>query len=34
MVKKLSSAKDLELDQMQVKAKAFEGEFMCACVNS
>ena len=34
MVKKLSSAKDLELDQMQVKVKAFEGELMCACVNS
>ena len=34
MVKKLSSAKDLELDQMQVKVKAFEGELMYACGNS
>ena len=34
MVKKLSSAKDLELDQMQIKVKGFEGELMCACINS
>ena len=32
MMKKMSSAKDIELDQMQLKVKAFEGEFMCACV--
>ena len=34
MVKKLSSAKDLELDEMQIRVKAFEGEFICACINS
>ena len=34
MVKKISSAKDLELDEMQIKVKAFEGELMCACINS
>ena len=33
MVKKISSAKDLELDERQIKLKAFEGEFMCACIN-
>ena len=34
MVKKISSAKDLELDQMQIRVKDFEGEYMCACVNN
>ena len=34
MMKKISNAKDLELDQMLVRVKDFEGEFMCACVNS
>ena len=29
MVKKISSAKDLELDEMQIRIKAFEGELMC-----
>ena len=33
MVKKISSAKDLELDEMQIRMKAFEGEFMCVCIN-
>ena len=33
MVKKISSAKDLELNQMQLKVKAFEGESMNACTN-
>ena len=33
MVKKISSAKDLELDQMQLKVKAFEGESMHAYPN-
>ena len=33
MVKKISSAKDLELDQMQLKVKAFEGESMHACMH-
>ena len=32
MMKKISSAKDMELDQMQIRIKAFEGEFVCACV--
>ena len=31
MVNKLSSAKDLELDQMQLKA--IEGDSMHACIN-
>ena len=35
VVKKISSAKDLELDKMQIREKkAFEGELMCACINS
>ena len=29
VVKKISSAKDLELDHMQLKVKAVEGEYMC-----
>ena len=34
MVKKISSAKDLELDQMQLKVKAFEVSLrMQACIN-
>ena len=33
MVKKTSSAKDLELDQMQLKVKSFEGESMHACMH-
>ena len=32
MVKKISSAKDLELDHMQLKVKAFEGRSMHACM--
>ena len=34
MVKKISSAKDLELDEMKIKVKVFEGKLMCACINS
>ena len=34
MVKKISSGKDLELDKMQIRVKTFEGELMCADVNS
>ena len=34
MVKKISSAKDLELDEMQIRVKAFEGELMCAWISS
>ena len=34
MVKKISSAKDLELDQMQLRVKAFEGESKHECINS
>ena len=34
MVKKISSAKDLELDQLQIRVKAFEGKFMYACINN
>ena len=33
MVRKISSAKDLELDQMQLKFKMFEGESMHACMH-
>ena len=33
MVRKISSAKDLELDQMQLKLHVFEGESMHACTN-
>ena len=29
----MSSAKDLELDQMPIKVKAFEGEFVYICIN-
>ena len=32
MVKKISSAKDLELDQMQLRMKAVEGKSMHACM--
>ena len=31
MVKKILSAKDLELNEMQIRVKAFEGELMCEC---
>ena len=34
LVKKISSGKDLELDEMQTRVKGFEGEFICACINS
>ena len=34
MVKKISSGKDLELDEARIRAKTFEGELMCACINS
>ena len=34
MVKKISSSKDLELDQMQMRVKAFEGEFVYVQVNA
>ena len=34
MVKKISSGKDLELDEMQIRIKVFEGELMCACIDS
>ena len=34
MVKKISSAKDLELDQIQLKVKAFEGESVHACMHA
>ena len=34
MVKKISSGKDLELDEIQTKVKVFEGELMCACIDS
>ena len=33
MVKKISSAKDLELDQMQLKGKAFESESKHECMH-
>ena len=33
MVKKKSSAKDLELDQLQIRVKDFEGGSLYACVN-
>ena len=34
MIKKISSAKDLELDQMQSKMEAFEGESVHACIHA
>ena len=34
MVKKISSAKDLELDEMQLKVKVSEGKLMCPCIDS
>ena len=33
MVKKISGAKDLELDQMQLRVKAFESESMHVCMH-